>query len=130
LYGSYINFKIHIKKLSEDMIGSNKENSKYITVPVALSLLESRKKDGELGYEQQLAYEHASKSTSLSKDKSEKMLAKLVEINMPEKLAVKVIDIMPLNELQLKQVLVIGKRPIEEDMIKKIMEIVNSYRGK
>ncbi len=110
------------------MIGKNEEESRVVSTPVALDILEKRKKDGELGYEQQLADEHASKLHLPTKANAEKMQEELKEHGLSAKGAVKVIDVMPLNETQLKQVLVIEKKNIEEETIKKVMEIVNKYR--
>ncbi len=110
------------------MIGKNEEESKVISIPAVLDILEKRKKDGELGYEQQLAYEHASKCASISKSEAEKMQKELEEAGLSAKGAIKVIDVMPINDTQLKQVLVIEKKNIEEETIKKVMEIVNKFK--
>ena len=110
------------------MIGKNEDESRVISTPVALDILEKRKKDGELGYEQQLAYDHASKIHLPSKADAEKMQKEIQEEGISAKCAAKVIDVMPINETQLKQVLVIEKKNIEEDTVKKIMAIVNKYR--
>ncbi len=110
------------------MIGKNEDESSVVSTPFALDILEKRKKDGELGYEQQLAYDHASKLNMPSKVNAEKMQNELVEEGLSARGAVKVIDIMPINETQLKQVLVIEKKTHEEDTIKKVMAIVNKYR--
>ncbi len=110
------------------MIGKNEDESSVVSTPVALDILEKRKKDGELGYEQQLAYDHASKIHMPSKADAEKMQKELVEEGLSARGAVKVVDVMPINETQLKQVLVIEKKTYEDDTIKKVMAIVNKYR--
>ncbi len=112
------------------MIGKSDESSKAVPVATALYLLENRKKLGELGYEQQVAEEHAKKVAYLSKDKAEKMVAEITALGVPEKVAVKVVDIMPINEVQLRQDLVIAKKPIEDETIKSIMSILGANRGK
>ena len=43
------------------MIGKSSSNDEVVTLPEVLEILEARKKSGELGYEQQLAYELGSR---------------------------------------------------------------------
>jgi len=112
------------------MIGKNIENSSAVTVHAALEMLNRRKKDGELGYEQQLALEHAEKHAGKLKGDPDKLLESLMAMGASRKAAVKVIDVMPSNETQLKQVLVIEKKALPDETIKSIMAELAKYRGK
>ncbi len=112
------------------MIGKEHKSSREVSLPSVLEMLEERKKEGELGYEQQLAYEHAKKFAAISAKNAEKMEEELLALDISRKLAVKIMDIMPLNMEQLKQVVIIEKKPIPEETLKSIMEIVEKHRGK
>ena len=85
-----------------------------VTLSEAYEILEKRKKEGsELGYVQKLAYEHASE---------------LMALDLTAATAAKIVDIMPINVEQLKQVLIIEKKPIEEERVSEIMKVVEKYR--
>ena len=64
------------------MIGKEQSEPEPISVVEAFEILEERKKEGELGYEQQLAYEHAKKFAKLSKEKAEKLEKELIELGL------------------------------------------------
>jgi len=112
------------------MIGKEVGKKSPVTLPEAYEILEARKKDGELGYEQKLAYEHASKFKKLSVSKARELKQELLGLGLSDTTATKIIDIMPSDLIQLKQVLLIEKKPIEEDMVNMIMQAVQKYRGK
>ncbi len=93
-------------------------------------VLEERKKDGELGYEQKLAYEHIKKFVPINVDGAKKMIKELQEYGVSEVTAIKITDTMPIDVIQLKHILTREKKTFEEDEIKKMMEVVQSHRGK
>ena len=114
------------------MIGKEVEKSSVAAVPEALEIMEERQKDGALAYEQQLAYDHAKSALSakLSKEKLKAFKEELKEAGLDERMAVKVIDIMPINEDQLKNVLLMFKKEVNDAMLKKVMQAVEKYRAK
>jgi DNA-directed RNA polymerase subunit F len=112
------------------MIGKSQSDRKPVPSAEAVEILEDRKKDGELGYEQKLAYEHVKKFTSISNDDAKKMIKELMEYGVGESTAIKITDIMPIDALQLKHILVREKKTFEEDEIGKMMDIVKSHKGK
>ncbi len=114
------------------MIGKEVEESRPVTLLEALDILEDRKKEEDFGYEQQVTYEYGEaikKSVKISKDKTAEMKKELEGLGLSDKVAIKIIDIMPINEMQLKQVLLMEKKALEEDLAKRALEVVNSYRG-
>ncbi|MDE1822997.1 MAG: hypothetical protein KGI00_00925 [Candidatus Micrarchaeota archaeon] len=112
------------------MIGKKQASSRMVSIADVLDILEERKKDGELGYEQQIEYEHAKKFSKLSKKEAEKMKAELMENGMLEKTALKTVEIMPVDITQLKLILVMDRLTPDDEACKKLMGIVESYRGK
>ncbi len=112
------------------MIGKGTSEKRLISIPEALNILEERKKDGELGYEQELAYEYAKKLSKMDVKDSIKMKMELEDLGFTEKAAIKMIDIMPLDVMQLKQTLIIEKKTFADDILEKAMEIIEKHRGK
>lgn len=112
------------------MIGKNGSQSEVVSLPEVLEILEKRKKAGELGYEQQLAYDYAKKFSKLDEEKAKKMRKEVEELGISAKGAAKVVEIMPLDLIQLKQLLIIEKKTVEDDVVAKVFAVVESYRGK
>ena len=111
------------------MIGKEVEESRPVTLLEALDILEERKKGEDFGYEQQVTYEYGEvlkKSVKMSKDKAVKMKKELEGLGLGEKTAVKIVDIMPINEMQLKQVLLIEKKTLEEDIAKTMSALLET----
>ncbi len=100
------------------------------SIPEVLDILESRKKDGELGYEQQLSYDHVKKFAQLSADKAAKMRAELEALGISQKACVSLVDTMPTDVLQIRQVLANEKVTPPEGTAEKAFEIVEKNRGK
>ncbi len=113
------------------MIGKGKSNSRLATMPEVLETLEERKAaGGEQGYEQELSLEYAKKFSKLDVKEAKKMKDELTELGISEKTATKLIEIMPLELIQLRQALIIEKKPVEDETVTKIFEVINKYRGK
>ncbi|MDE1834436.1 MAG: DNA-directed RNA polymerase subunit F [Candidatus Micrarchaeota archaeon] len=111
------------------MIGKKRDEGRLASVSEVMEILEERKKDGELGYEQQLAFDYMEKFSKLGKGDSGKMQKQLEELGLSEPLALKTIEIMPIDAMQMKLILAMDKTraPTEDDAINKMMEVVKSY---
>lgn len=112
------------------MIGKSETVKKPVALAEAQIILENREKDGELGYEQKLALDHTKKFVGVGADAAKKMRKALGELGVSEATATKISDIMPLDITQLKHILVPEKKDFDESDIAKMMEIVDSHRGK
>lgn len=112
------------------MIGKSETEKRPVTSAEALEILEKRSKDSELGYEQKLAYDHIKKYVAISIGDAKKMVKELMEYGVSEQTAIKIADVMPLDVTQLKHILAKEKKTFEEDEISKMMDIVQSHRGK
>jgi DNA-directed RNA polymerase subunit F len=117
-------------KGSVPMIGKNQSDRKAVPAAEAVEILEGRKKDSDFGYEQKLAYEHIKKFSTIGAGEAAKMVKELMAYEVSESTAIKIVDIMPIEALQLKHILAREKKTFEEDEIAKMMEIVKSHRGK
>lgn len=112
------------------MIGKNQSEKKPVASAEALEVLEERKKDGELGYEQKLAYDHIKKFAGVSAEEAKKIARELAAYGVSEYTAIKIVDIMPIDILQLKHILAKEKKTFEEDEVSKMMDIVKSHKAK
>lgn len=112
------------------MIGKSHSERKPITSAEAMEVLEERKKDGELGYEQKLAYEHIKKFSEISVKDAKEMIKQLTQYGVSDSTAIKIVDIMPIEVVQLKHILAKEKKTFEEDEVGKMMEVVKGRRGK
>jgi len=112
------------------MIGKSQSDKKPVSSAEALEVLESRKEEGELGYEQKLAYEHIKKFSAISAEEARKMAKELMEYGVEEATAIKIVDIMPIDAIQLKHILAKEKKTFEEDEVAKMMEVVKSHKGR
>lgn len=93
----------------------------------ALELLEERKKEGELGYEQQNALTHLEAFTSLKPKEARALYKELTEAGLSERQAVTVCALLPKKEDVLKTVLTADKSEANDDKIKEVLKIVKKY---
>jgi DNA-directed RNA polymerase subunit F len=112
------------------MIGKSETGKRAVDVAEALEILEERKKDDKLGYEQELAYDHITKFPGAGAAGAKKMKKALQELGVGETTAIKVSDIMPIDLVQLKHILATEKKNFDEEDVKKMMEVVDGHRGK
>jgi DNA-directed RNA polymerase subunit F len=112
------------------MVGRNGKIGKVATLPEALEILEKREKEGEIGYEQQLALEYAKKFTKLEPEKAAKMKKELEALGISEKIAVSITNIIPVDLMQLKQILANEKKELPPEVAEKAMAVVESYKPK
>lgn len=113
------------------MIGKEQEGTRLASVYEVKDILEEKKESmGELGYEQKLAYDYATKFAKLGKAEVGKLRKELEEFKLGEKVVMKMIEVMPVDINQLRLMLVSEKRNFEDDELKKILAVIEGYRGK
>jgi DNA-directed RNA polymerase subunit F len=107
------------------MIGKKAEEKSAASINQVMDIIEERKKEGELTYEQQRSYEHA-KILGISKEKCEKARKRLEALDLlGEKTVIKLTDIMPPNQLLLKQILVKEGKTFTDEQLTKIMGAIS-----
>jgi len=97
-----------------------------ITISQAMELLEERKKEGELNYEQNAALEHCKKVSSLSAKKANEKVDLLLEKNkklLPET-AVKLIDVKPKQASTVKAILLKDKIELSDEEIEELLKLL------
>ena len=112
------------------MIGKEQKSKRLASLPEALEMLENRKNAGELGYEQQLAYDYAKKFSKLDSKKANEMKKELEALELGDKTIASILDVMPIDIMQLKQILANEKKGTGEGVAEKALGIVESYRSK
>ncbi len=112
------------------MSGKNERVGRVISTPEALEILEKRKKDGDLGYEQQVSYDHIKKFSKLDSSKAQKLCKQIEELGVSEKSSIQIVDVLPMNLLQLKQVLANEKNAPDQEVVDKILKLITDNAGK
>ncbi len=112
------------------MSSNNEKSSRLSSIPEALEILKARKKDGELGYEQTLAHDHAEKFAKLDVAQSRKLAKEIEDLGLSAKAAVSIADTMPVDIIQMKQILANEKKSVEPETAEKAMAIVEKHRSK
>jgi len=102
-------------------------SEKNVSLSEALSLLEKRKKDGELGYEQQNTLDYLQEFAVLSEKDSNALARELCELGLTEEQAISIVNIMPKKEDEVRAVLAGGKTASPE-LVKNILKTVKKYK--
>ncbi len=99
-----------------------------VTGAEALDILKKRKKEGEMGYEQEIAMELLKKTVKLSKSDAMKLKGELESLGFlkPEHV-VKIVDTLPATEMEFRAVFEKAKLKIKQDEIQKVLEAVSRY---
>ena len=98
---------------------------RYVTLAEVRDLLEEAEEERELSMEQKFALIHANSFTRLSKEESEALIEKLLEIEfVHEKLAYKIADIVPETEDEVKAIFAKERTIIGKSEIKEILDLV------
>ncbi len=103
------------------MIGKNARDEGPVSISTVWEILEKRRKERELTLEQQMALEHAEKF-KLTKAAYAKLEKKLADIGIDKHIAIKLIDLMPTDEMLVKQVLASYKAELDDNKIKEVLE--------
>ncbi len=112
-------------------MASNEEKiGRIVSLAEARDILEKREKEGDFGYEQTLALDYAKRFSTIDTKQSESLKKKLEELGISEKVAVSIANIMPLDIMQMKQILANEKKDVEPDIAEKAFSLVEAGRSK
>ncbi|MBN1170050.1 hypothetical protein JXA56_03420 [Candidatus Micrarchaeota archaeon] len=102
------------------------KSSKPVSLTEAKEILEERIKEGELGYEQAQALEHATKFSRESMEKIKKKVETLAKReNISDGLAIKIVDANPVNPATIKAILAKDKIEISDEEASDILKEVS-----
>ena len=109
------------------MIGEKLLDQRFVALAEMKEMLEERKKDKELNYEQDIALKYAKKFAKVTLKESEKIAEELSKIpSLNQELVVKIIDLLPAKREILELVIQKGAQVQEEDLAK-ILEIAKKH---
>lgn len=111
------------------MIGKKVASEKAVPLAKVLGILKERKKQGELEYEQRLAYDYAQKFSKLDPKKTEKLIGELLALGkLKEHQAVMLVDLMPETKEDIELIFAKERTRLDEEDIKKVLELLGKYR--
>ncbi len=112
------------------MIGKRKMKETPIPKASIGNILAKRNKEvEELIYEQRLTLEHIKKFTKLKKKAANDLMKELLKINekIKPRHAVKVVDLLPKDESDVKSVFAKERFALTKDEVKEILGVVSKY---
>lgn len=111
------------------MIGKEVTDEKSVALAKVLEILTKQKKRGELEYKQRLTYDYAQKFAELNIKKAGELIGELLKL---EKIrthqAIALVDLMPERKEDVELIFAKERTKLDEDDIKKILELINKYR--
>jgi len=91
-------------------------------------VLEKRKEEGELGFEQQTTLAYAQKYAKLSKKKAAELIEELQKMEkVKPAVAAKIIDILPKNSDQVRMIFANERYSLSSAEIEEVLKIVKKY---
>jgi DNA-directed RNA polymerase subunit F len=112
------------------MIGKGLKSQKPATLSEVLEIMEARKAEGELGFEQQATYDYLKLRTLLSKKKSADMLEELAKLEkVTPEIAIKIVDLLPKTEAQLSVIVAKERHSFSKAEMADMLKIVEKYAG-
>lgn len=113
------------------MIGKKLINSDPISLAEAKELIEQRKKDGELSYEQNLTLEYTKKFSKLSSDDARALMNELGQIEkLTKKHVVEVTDLFPKSLDELRLIFAKEHFTFTDEELQNVLAILDKYRNK
>lgn len=110
------------------MIEKHVTSSRPATLAEVKEVLEDRKKEGELGFEQQTTLAYATKYAKLSKKKATELMEELQKSNkVKPAVAAKIADILPKNSDQVRLIFANERYSLSAEEIKDVLKIVEKY---
>lgn len=113
------------------MIGKQTGTANPVPMAVAKKILKAREKDGELHYEQKLAFDYVNKFAVLSVKDAEAILEDLAGLGIARwkpRHGVKIADLLPETEEEIKAIFSKESINLKKEDISKILDVVAKYR--
>ena len=112
------------------MIGKEVKEQRPVTLAEVLKIMEKRKTEGELGFEQQATYDYLKARTLLSKKKAGEMLEEVAKLDkVTPEIAIKIVDILPKTEAQLSVIVAKERHSFSKAEMAEMLKIVEKYAG-
>ncbi|MEM3364219.1 MAG: RNA polymerase Rpb4 family protein [Candidatus Micrarchaeia archaeon] len=109
------------------MIGKEIKSARAVPLCEVANILEERQKEGELGFEQKATLDYAQKYSHVSVAKAHELMHKIADLQFAsEAMAVKLIDLMPKTEEEVKLIFQQEKRDITSAQAKQVLDILSA----
>ena len=110
------------------MIGKEIISQKPVTLSEVLKIMEARKGDGELGFEQQATYDYLKLRTLLDEKKGAEMLEEIAKIEkVTPEIAIKIVDVLPRSEAQISAIVAKERHSFSKSEMADILKVVEKY---
>jgi DNA-directed RNA polymerase subunit F len=110
------------------MIGKQLKEQKAVSLADVMEIMEKRKGDGELGFEQQTTYDYLKARTLIEPKKAAHLVKDLLDDGkLSLESAIKVADILPKSESQLSVVVSKERHTFTKAELGEILKIVEKY---
>ncbi len=105
------------------------ESKKFIPLSEVKNILKKIEKERkEITYEQRIALEHANKFAKLPNQKIKDLINDLMKLDFIEESHIfKIVDLLPVNIEDIKTIFAKERINLNDEKIKKILEIINKY---
>ncbi|OIO21353.1 DNA-directed RNA polymerase subunit F [Candidatus Micrarchaeota archaeon CG11_big_fil_rev_8_21_14_0_20_47_5] len=111
------------------MIGKNVLSKKPLCLAEVGEILEERKKDGELGFEQKASLDYCAKFSKLSFEDAKGVVEDLEKFAaIDEETRIKIVDVLPVHASQVRALLQKSKIALSEGEILEVLKIAKKYR--
>ena len=111
------------------MIGKKLSSSEPIPLAEVKELIEQRKKEGELSYEQNLTYEYTKKFSKLSSTDARALINELTTIEkITPRHAVELADVFPKNADEIQLLFTKEHFVLSPEEVQNILSILDKYR--
>ncbi|MGC8585383.1 MAG: RNA polymerase Rpb4 family protein [Thermoplasmata archaeon] len=98
---------------------------KYLTIPETKEILEKISKERDINDFQKDVLTYVRNMSKISPKEAEEMVKKLMKLDfVSEKMAVKIVDIMPVNSEQVRSIFYKEKKDLSEEQISSILAIL------
>ncbi len=112
------------------MIGDEVLEEKSISFAETFDILEEKKKEEELEFEQRLAYDFVQKFSQLPVEETKEMMEELLDIPKIRKhQAVILANNMPETKEDIRLIFAKERTTLREETVEDILEIINNYRS-
>ncbi len=98
------------------------ESMEPVPLSVVYRMLKKREKEGEIGYEQENALEHAKKFAGKEKEEL-KLVENLKQMKIPAETAVNIVNVMPTKKDTLLTILIREHVELTDEEMKKIIKL-------
>ena len=104
-------------------------SQKYVTLPEVKDIIKERKKEkAEFGFEHEQTKAYVEEFSKLSSEKAKELMKKLSELNIEEKYAVQIVNLLPKSVAILKLIFEKAENKPDEKEMNAILGIVKDVK--